>query len=529
MPGGGAAVVERGVDAGAAIHDPGAAGRERAVELRDVGAHARGELRAVLVGDVHARGEAMREPRCGAMVDDHAPGVAVDVDRALRGGPHRLGWRGEEAARGAIEQTESAPESFIEHAGAIGARGQFGAADDDPLADVDVYGRMRREPEVAAGGDSLLAVGGLDTRVVGEGGARVIRHALGATAHVEPVLLHAPRREHRRAALALEGEQVGYHHLIGLGVAPVVVGEAPFGVHEPVETLPQRDAHRCARSGNSLLRDDLYDAAGCFGAIERRRGRTLDDLDALDGRGVDVVEPGNECAGAGAYGVVDAETVDVEKRFAGERETSRSAYPDARTGANDSRDVLELHARCARVEQLAEGAHRRFAHHRFGVDVLDHVADGALLDTGGRARHDGRIELERYRFDGEPHVLRADGGIGGEGAIADAGGAQTHRGAGEARDLEATGRIGARAELCSSDGDLDVAYRLAGGGIGHDTGDSAGLRCVLRHQSCGAEHRTAEDRDRDRDQPVARASCWPTCPSRFSLHHDAPPARWHSR
>ena len=55
--------------------------------------------------------------------------------------------------------------------------------------------------------------------------------------------------------------------------------------------MPAADVGRPARrAGLAALGEDLDHAAGRFRAVERRRRRALDDLDALDVFGADVVE-----------------------------------------------------------------------------------------------------------------------------------------------------------------------------------------------------------------------------------------------
>src|SRR5690606_39056764 len=93
---------------------------------------------------------------------------------------------------------------------------------------------------------------------------------------------------------------------------------AAFGVPEPVRS----DAyHRIElrRPAHATLRDDLDHAVRRLRAVQRRRGRTLDDLDALDVGRVDVVEPTH--VGAAALGwpapgiAVHADPIDVNDRL----------------------------------------------------------------------------------------------------------------------------------------------------------------------------------------------------------------------
>src|SRR5262249_51575853 len=91
-----------------------------------------------------------------------------------------------------------------------------------------------------------------------------------------------------------------------------------------------------ALSGRSRLCEYLNDAAGRFGSVQRRRRGALDDLDALDVVGLDVVD--GECAlprvRRERTGVaVDADAIDVHDRRVALRETVRAAQANRPPGA----------------------------------------------------------------------------------------------------------------------------------------------------------------------------------------------------
>ena len=97
----------------------------------------------------------------------------------------------------------------------------------------------------------------------------------------------------------------------------------------------------------TLFREDLNHAGRGLRAIERRRGRTFQDLDVVDRLRVDVVEPRRSSAAAGAdpVGVPEAtaaihpHAIHVHDRFVRLGQTGGRADPDLRplTGESSAR------------------------------------------------------------------------------------------------------------------------------------------------------------------------------------------------
>ena len=118
----------------------------------------------------------------------------------------------------------------------------------------------------------------------------------------------------------------------------VVRPEPALRIGKPVRALTRAEIPR-RLSDRALLGDDLDHAVRRFGSVERRRGRTLHDLDALDVVGIEVV-PARRRRGAealvlhaGRLRVVDAYAVDVDERLIREREARDAANADRRAGA----------------------------------------------------------------------------------------------------------------------------------------------------------------------------------------------------
>jgi hypothetical protein len=70
--------------------------------------------------------------------------------------------------------------------------------------------------------------------------------------------------------------------------------DAAFGIHEPAVPEAKTQLDIGPLLDLALLGDDLDDAVGRLGAVERGRRGSLDDLDALDLVGIEVVQaPGD--------------------------------------------------------------------------------------------------------------------------------------------------------------------------------------------------------------------------------------------
>jgi hypothetical protein len=185
------------------------------------------------------------------------------------------------------------------------------------------------------------------------------------------------------------------------GTAPVL-DEPALGVAEGPLALTGRD-RPLRGAGPSPLRDDLDHPVGGFGPVEGRCRRPLDDLDALDLFGVDVVQAAEDGAAEPLYrdpgvdGVVHPDPVDVDEGLGAEREAGNAPDPDLGTRSHlggggphldpggpphdvgrdvgnpgDLGDVLGLD-RCDRVPDLPARLRTHRARHH---DLVD--ADGRL-------------------------------------------------------------------------------------------------------------------------------------------------------
>ena len=125
------------------------------------------------------------------------------------------------------------------------------------------------------------------------------------------------------------------------------------------------------RADAALLRRDHDDAIRRLRAVERRGRGPLDDVDALDLFGIDVVERRRGRSARADAAVarlrVDANAVDVHDRIVVERERRLPADSDARARANGA-GADDLDARRPPREQLAGRRDRRFGDLRRDVD-----------------------------------------------------------------------------------------------------------------------------------------------------------------
>ena len=126
------------------------------------------------------------------------------------------------------------------------------------------------------------------------------------------------------------------------------------------------------RPTRALLRDDLNHAVRGFGSIDRRGGRTLDDLDALDVIRADVVQtsgdrraltakPAGAPAGPVLGRVVDADAIDVDERTVLETDAAPPADLNRRTRAETSTALEDRDAGRAALEKTRNIGRLRLA------------------------------------------------------------------------------------------------------------------------------------------------------------------------
>src|SRR5690606_10374408 len=151
------------------------------------------------------------------------------------------------------------------------------------------------------------------------------------------------------AGRVLEDAAVVADEAVAAAAVEPHAGRVALRPHVAHAVEPGGDLRRPARrAGRALLGEDLDHAAGRLGAVQRRGGRTLDDLDALDVRGVDVVEwrgdlPRGRVRGRGA--AVDPHAVHVHDRLVALRDAVVAAQPDRAARARPARVLAHLDAR----------------------------------------------------------------------------------------------------------------------------------------------------------------------------------------
>ena len=180
-------------------------------------------------------------------------------------------------------------------------------------------------------------------------------------------------------------------------------------VHEPRCSLTRRYLE-ARRPGFAALRDDLDDAVRCLRSIERRSGRTFDDLDALDVVGVEVVQSRDRAGAVAARWsvAVHPNAIDVNDRVGAERKARSAADENARAAARESARRRDDDARRARVEQLTDVAHGRGLHDVRDLHLRDGVADASLLGRAGGAGDDHRVQIDRELLQRDANVGVAD-------------------------------------------------------------------------------------------------------------------------
>ena len=223
----------------------------------------------------------------------------------------------------------------------------------------------------------------------GEGGARARPRLEQPGDEID--LEHFPRTDVLPEERAQLVGSLGGPSEAGMRLVPVrrIAREALLDVEVPAG-LPRRPP----------LGEDLDDAVGRLRAVQRGRRRAFQDLDALDGGRVDVVEARGGAAApadvtAEAAAVVDADAVDVDDGLVGLGEAARSTDTDAGALADEPAGGQAHHARLA--------PEQGFRHGRDGSPL-----QGATID--GR---DGVAELPAlggHPGAGDHDLVEGDGG-----------------------------------------------------------------------------------------------------------------------
>src|SRR5690606_12592055 len=192
-----------------------------------------------------------------------------------------------------------------------------------------------------------------DALVVLPGTGEEVANALGASANREVVRLCRPILERvvaQRVLLVLVDVRVPTEPLDQLAVRR----DAPLGaellrwVGQVVGASTYAEVE-LGGSLRSLLRDDLDHSRRGLGAVQRRRGRPLDDLDALDLVRVEVLEDAHLTTARAAVPeegsrlrlVVHPNAVHVDQRLLVPLQARCAANPDRRAGADVARRAGE--------------------------------------------------------------------------------------------------------------------------------------------------------------------------------------------
>ena len=248
-----------------------------------------------------------------------------------------------------------------------------------------------------------------------------------------------------------------------LGAEGTEVGEALLHFRGPLRgALP------------ALLGEDLDHSGGGLGAVEGGGRGSLDDLDAVDVVGVDVVERAVGILGsvlARGRLALGTHPVDVDEGLVAERDAHVAAQADVRAGTGVPRAELDARAGDARLKQLADVVHRLGD---FGeVDLLDRVAD---LATAGLARgpgDDDLVEVDDFFVQLEVHAGRlvvGDGHLLRRAGVADQLDAKRVGACRDVDDQVASRGVGEAAETGALDEHLSGGQRPRGTGVGHLSG-----------------------------------------------------------
>src|SRR5581483_10885011 len=166
-------------------------------------------------------------------------------------------------------------------------------------------------------------------------------------------------------------------------------------------------------TAGAALRDDLNDAVGRLGAVDRARGRPLDDLDALYVFRIEVIETRHDLLALGARRsgvriVHDAHAVDVDERLRGQAERRDAADRDVRAGPRLPVAGREGDPRRPGIEHpgdvLRPGDLEALRH----ADLGHRVPDLAARLTAGGAADDLGVELNGHLSQRQPNVRGAD-------------------------------------------------------------------------------------------------------------------------
>ena len=440
---------------------------------------------AVIRGEVHPHDEPVGVPAGGPVGHRHAAGEAVDELHVV---VEALGHLRRHVLEPAVDRVEQDVADHRAQEGRdAGVGPQVHRAPDVIEAGHDIDGAGRGDAQVRVAAELLAVVVGLHALVVAVGAGDVVAQRVRSTRDRGAVLLGPSGGEHRAPAVRLLLDPVPGDDVAGR-VLPVIGRHPAGGVVETHRALlGARGPPR--RPAAALLGDDLDDPVGGLGAVDGGGGRPLDDLDAGDVFGVDVVEPRcglrvlrAEGRGPGSRRslvdrVVHPDPVDVDDRLRAERKRRAAADLDGRARADAPGVRRDDGAGGAGVQQRAEIRRRRLGQRVGSVDHRHRVAQRAPLLAPRRAGHHDL--LQRVRGGLQPEV----GGrllVVGDGdrlplrGVADPAGDDDLRARGDPRDAVAAVGAGGGAEPGPLDLEEDPGERQAGARVGDQAGHRPG-------------------------------------------------------
>ena len=286
------------------------------------------------------------------------------------------------------------------------------------------------------------------------------------------------------------------------------VGQAGRGILAVAEVDLVRDAREevapflateleARLSALAALRDDLDDAVGGLGAVQRCRRRALDDLHRLDVFRIEVVEPRRVASvadGRAAGGiVVHAHAVHVHDRLVGERQARRAANAHRAARADHAGRRQDEHTCTLLPEQLLHVYGGRRLCFLRDVQLVHGVADGAHLRTTSGSRHDHRVE-RRHRgteveVDGRAFAVAQVHGLV-TAPVADPSGANDRRTGGDAEESVVAERVGDGPDGGADDDDLHLRDGPLRARVHHSAAYGRdGAANVSGHRRCGVQRR----------------------------------------
>ena len=238
--------------------------------------------------------------------------------------------------------------------------------------------------------------------------------------------------------------------------------------------------------------EDLDHAGGCFRAVQRCRGRPLDDLDPLDVLRIDAVERAGHIVVApprvpdrrhvlGEARAANPHPVDVDQGLVGLGHRDVAAKADHGSAPHAGRTLRNGHARHARLKQRIHICRRRH-HVLLHVEQGDRVADFTPSRGPGRSGHHDLVETQCLGRQREVLLESASRhrDLRVRRGVPDALGAQgivTRR---HVQDDEAAIVTGQRSEAGTDQEHLHRAHGPLARGIRDRTGDRAVLRADRR-------------------------------------------------